>query len=102
MVPPTHRDVKPGLALAGTGLSRSPGSRLPRRCDLCSFDKPPIQVSTRDQVYGYPYSSTVYGQYFMDLEARRFRVLVFPNESIPPLTTHRSGKKQSATATLAL
>ena len=39
---------------------------------------------------------------FMDLEARRFRVLVFPNESIPPLTTHRSGKKQSATATLAL
>ena len=32
--------------------------------------------------------------YFMDLEARRFRVLVFPNESIPPLTTHRSGKKR--------
>ena len=24
---PTHRDVKPGLALAGTGLSRSPGCR---------------------------------------------------------------------------
>ena len=26
--PPTHRDLEPGLALAGTGMSRSPGCRL--------------------------------------------------------------------------
>ena len=43
VVPPTHRDVKPGLALAGTGLSRSPGC-------LCSLMN--LQSShTRDQVY---------------------------------------------------
>ena len=26
--PPTHSDLEPGLALAGTGMSRSPGCRL--------------------------------------------------------------------------
>jgi len=52
---------KPGLALAGTGLSRSPGCVCvalmnrgvvaPTRLRLCSFDEPQFNVSTRDQVY---------------------------------------------------
>ena len=43
MVPPTHRDVKPGLALAGTGLSRSPGCR----CVALMNRQFKLEVSTR-------------------------------------------------------
>ena len=40
VVPPTHRDCKPGLALAGTGLSRSPGC-------LCSSDEQQFKSGSR-------------------------------------------------------
>jgi hypothetical protein len=44
--PPCHPPrCKPGLALTGTGVSRSPGC-------LCSFDDLQFNDSTRDQVYG--------------------------------------------------
>ena len=40
LVPPTHRDCKPGQALSGPGLSRSPGC-------LCSSDEQQFKSNTR-------------------------------------------------------
>ena len=56
--PPTHRDSEPGLALAGTGMSRSPGCRL---CSLMNRQSTNATKFTVRSAYGRlaDYRSTV-------------------------------------------